>query len=344
MNLKVNQISWGIIGCGNVTEKKSGPAFNKVPNSRLVAVMRRDAAKAKDYAERHKVPKWYDNAYALINDPEINAVYVATPPAFHEEYVRLALKAGKYVYVEKPVTTSVASCKRMGEAEELFNGKLCVAHYRRALPYFIEIKKAIQQGLIGKVKLVKLTMFQPYKTELIAKTDYNWRVAPGISGGGLFFDLAPHQLDVLIWLLGDPLDYIGIAVNQAGLYDAEDTVIGTIKFPYDVLFTGNWCFTVPNNLKSDCCEIIGEKGLIKFEVFGKRFIIKTEDGIESFDFEHPEHIQQPMIEKVVDYFQGNGENPCSANEALKSIQVMEAFTNHRKEVMHTTADAGYHPR
>ncbi|MES2107949.1 MAG: Gfo/Idh/MocA family oxidoreductase [Bacteroidota bacterium] len=330
-----NSISWGIIGCGNVTEKKSGPAFNKVPNSKLLAVMRRDAAKAEDYAKRHGVPRWYDNAYALIHDPEVNAIYVATPPAFHEEYVIAALKAGKYVYVEKPVTTSVASCRRMIEAAETYKGKLCVAHYRRALPYFNAIKEALAKGLIGKVKLVNLTMFQPYQTKLIAKTDYNWRVVPGISGGGLFFDLAPHQLDILIWLLGDPVSYSGIAVNQAGLYEAEDTVTGNILFPHDVLFSGNWCFTMPDYLQEDNCEMIGEKGIITFPVFGNQFRITGANRTQTFDFVQPEHIQQPMIRKVVDYFLDEGDNPCAADEALRSLRVMETFTNHHKEIMQT---------
>lgn len=276
------------------------------------------------------MPKWYSQAEELIADPEINAIYVATPPANHEEYVIKALAQGKMVYVEKPVTTSVESCERMIEAERLYGGKLCVAHYRRALPYFNGIKEAIAQNQIGKVKLVKLTMFQPYRNDLIAKTEYNWRVVPELSGGGLFFDLAPHQLDILLWMLGEPVSYQGISANQAGLYEADDTVVGTIRFGEEVLFTGNWCFTVPGNLKHDCCEIIGEKGLIKFEMFGKRFVVKTEVGIESFDYEHPKHIQQPMITKVVDYFLGNGTNPCSATEALKSLKIMEAFQQNKE--------------
>jgi predicted dehydrogenase len=318
-------ISWGIIGCGNVTEVKSGPAFNKVGNSKLVAVMRRNAALAADYAARHKVSKWYSQAEELIADPEINAVYVATPPANHEEYVIKALEQGKMVYVEKPITVSVGSCERMIEAERIYGGKLCVAHYRRALPYFNSIKDTIDSGSIGKVKLVKLTMFQSYRNDLIAKTEYNWRVVPELSGGGLFFDLAPHQLDILLWMLGGPVSYSGMSINQSGLYEADDTVVGTIQLSNDVLFTGNWCFTVPYHLKQDCCEIIGEKGMVKFEMFGKRFIVKNQEGIESFDYEHPKHIQQPMIAKVVDYFLGNGPNPCSANDALKSLRVMEAF-------------------
>jgi predicted dehydrogenase len=137
-------ISWGIIGCGSVTELKSGPAFNKVAQSTLHAVMRRDAVKAADYAARHQVPCWYSDAAALINDPAINAVYIATPPKFHEEYAVAALEKGKAVYVEKPVAVSVAACKRMADALKANDGKLVVAHYRRGLPMFLKIKELVQ--------------------------------------------------------------------------------------------------------------------------------------------------------------------------------------------------------
>ncbi|HET7898336.1 MAG TPA: Gfo/Idh/MocA family oxidoreductase, partial [Flavisolibacter sp.] len=125
------KIRWGIIGCGDVTEVKSGPAFSKVPNSELVAVMRRDAAKAEDYARRHKVGKWYSDATALINDPDVNAIYVATPPLQHEDYTIQALKAGKPVYVEKPMAIDAAAAKRMVQAANETGTKLSVAHYRR---------------------------------------------------------------------------------------------------------------------------------------------------------------------------------------------------------------------
>ena len=109
-------INWGIIGCGDVTEVKSGPAFNKVPGSRLIAVMRRDAEKAADYASRHQVDRWYANANALIQDPDVNAIYIATPPDVHEQYALAAIKAGKPVYVEKPMALNFASAKNMALA------------------------------------------------------------------------------------------------------------------------------------------------------------------------------------------------------------------------------------
>src|SRR4026209_2163281 len=173
MNIK-ETVNWGIIGCGDVCEVKSGPAFNKVPDSKLVAVMRRNAAKAKDYAQRHGVSKFYDDADKLVNDPAVNAIYIATPPSSHELFTQMALKAGKPVYVEKPVTINTASCQRMMAMEKQYNNKVSVAHYRRGLPLFIKLKELITSGVIGNIKLIQLKTLQPLASKIITQTDDNW--------------------------------------------------------------------------------------------------------------------------------------------------------------------------
>ncbi len=325
-------ISWGIIGCGDVTEKKSGPAFNKVPHSKLTAVMRRDATKAADYALRHGVPKWYSNADDLINDPDINAVYIATPPSSHEEYTIAALKAGKSVYVEKPVTTDVASCRRMIKAATKYKTKLTIAHYRRALPLFLKVKDLIEKKTIGKLKLIRLNLLLPDQSKLITQTETNWRILPEVSGGGLFYDLAPHQIDIILFICGAAKKYYGLGLNQSNLYGAEDFVSGIIHFEEGSVFSGNWCFTMPECVKEDSCEIIGENGSIKFSFFENNpLLLKLKSGIDAFTFERPEHIQQTMIQKVVNYFLDEEENPCSIEEALKSLEIMERFA--RRDAM-----------
>ena len=318
-------ISWGIIGCGNVTENKSGPAFNKVNQSKLLAVMRRDAAKAADYALRHHVPKYYSDAFKLIHDKDINAVYIATPPKFHEEYAIAALQNGKSVYVEKPVTLNVDSCKRIMEAVKKYNGKLTVAHYRRALPMFLEIKKMIDQKLIGNIKTIQLNLFQPHDSSIIANSEINWRVIPEFSGGGLFFDLAPHQLDILIYIFDKAISYSGISVNQSKKYNAEDAVSGIIQFSDNITFNGNWNFSMPDFLREDTCKIIGDNGYLEFSFFGNEIKLVTDTIHEVFKFEHPQHIQQPMIQKAVNYFLGVEENPCSIQEATNSLAIMQSF-------------------
>jgi predicted dehydrogenase len=318
-------IRWGIIGCGDVTELKSGPAFNKVAGSSLVAVMRRNAEKAADYALRHGVPKWYADASALINDPDVNAVYVATPPDSHEAYAIQAMQAGKPVYVEKPMAIDRASCERMQEVSQATGVKLSVAHYRRELPKFLHIKQLLAEKKIGDIRTVRISMLQPDKSAMITQTKDNWRVDPAIAGAGLFYDLAPHQLDIIIYFFGTPTDAAGIGANQAGLYKAQDVVGGIMRFPGDILFTGQWCYTVAEEAREDLCEIVGSKGKISFPVFDHQLTIEMNGKKESIDFTPPQHIQQPMIEKVVQYFSDKGNNPCSPAEALVSMRVMEKF-------------------
>jgi predicted dehydrogenase len=322
-------IRWGIIGCGDVTEVKSGPAFNLVEDSALVAVMRRDAAKAADYARRHHVPRWYSDAEALLNDPEINAVYIATPPAFHKEYTLRALQKGLHVYLEKPVTLNAAEAREIVQAAASSSAKVSVAHYRRGLPAFRLVKELIAQGKIGEVRVVQLQLWQPSAPDLVAKVSENWRVQPHLSGGGYFHDLAPHQLDLMLYFFGNPAHSQGISLNQAGLYPADDLVCGQALFNNTIAFSGTWCFSATERETIDQCTIIGNTGSIRFSFFGPDATISVfseAEGNQEHYFGHPPHIQQPMIADVVDYFRGKGPNPCSAGEALTVMQLMDAFT------------------
>ncbi len=320
-----NMVSWGIIGCGNVTEFKSGPAFNKVANSSLVGVMRRDLEKAMDYAQRHQVPKWTNQAMDLINDPSISAIYIATPPKYHEEYAIAAMQAGKSVYVEKPMALDVASCYRMRDYAEQSGIKISIAHYRRALPMFLKVKNLIDEHAIGDIKMVNIRMMQPDQSVMIAKTTENWRVDPSISGGGIFFDLAPHQLDLVHYFFGKAQSCCGLATNQAGLYKAEDIVSGSMLLENNIIFNGIWCFTVPANFEEDLFEIIGSNGKISFPVFGNTIETDINGHKDQISFAKEPHIQQHMIEKVVQYFLGNQNNPCSASDAIQSMEMMEKF-------------------
>ncbi len=324
----MDTIKWGIIGCGDVTEIKSGPAFNKVNKSSLVAVMRRDAAKAKDYARRHNVPKWYADAGQLINDPEVNAIYVATPPSSHEEYAIAAIKAGKPVYVEKPMSVSSAAASNILNVAKENNVKLSVAHYRREQLLFKKVKELLVAKIIGEVRLVNLFCYKnPLTAEELSDPKVAWRVNTGIAGGGFFNDLAPHQLDLMLYFFGNVKNAFGIAANQAKQYDAEDIVSGTILFDNDIVFNGSWCFSVNENDEKDLCEIIGSEGKISFPVFEHRQItVAANDNIEIIPFEPLQHVQQPMIKKVVEYFLGQSPNPCSAEVGVEVMRLIEEFT------------------
>ncbi|HTL09148.1 MAG TPA: Gfo/Idh/MocA family oxidoreductase [Chitinophagaceae bacterium] len=323
----MEKIQWGIIGCGDVTEVKSGPAFNKVPDSMLQAVMRRDAAKAADYAKRHGVPCWYADAQALIDDPQVNAIYVATPPDTHEMYTLQALQAGKPVYVEKPMSTNSASAKKMWQAAEDIGIALAVAHYRKEQPRFKKIKALLLAQSIGNVRMVNLQLRQSPSAALLANPAAVWRVDPAIAGGGLFHDLSPHQLDLLQYFFGPPVKAEGFALNQSGLYAAPDFVSGRLLFANNIACIATWCFAGAKNEDEDLVEIIGNEGSIRFATFSSHHFTLTRRGVaKTFSFDELAHVQQPMIAAVVQYFLGRGPNPSSAADAVVTMEIIDAFT------------------
>ena len=318
----MEKICWGIIGCGNVTEVKSGPAFNKVEHSSLIAVSRRDPDKLADYVKRHDIPLSFTNALDLIQSEKINALYIATPPNVREAYAIEAMQLGKPVYLEKPMALNLAACKRLKAVSEKLGIKLSVAHYRRNLPLFMEVKNILEQGDIGAVKEVQITMLK--KTDKAAKDPSNWRVDPSIAGGGYFYDLAPHQIDLVFYFFGKPKSFSGISTNKAGLYKAEDFVQGTIELENGIVCKGLWDFSI-NGEEKDEFLIIGEKGTIRFPVFGLFIEMEINGNTNTIHFEAPKHNQQNHIQAVVNYFLDKGKNPCSAEDAILSMEVMEAF-------------------
>ena len=324
----MDKVKWGIIGCGDVTELKSGPAFSKIKDSELVAVMRRDAAKAKDYAERHNVAKCYSDAALLINDPEVNAIYIATPPSTHQKFTLAALAAGKSVYVEKPMALNYVEASSMALSATEANTKLVVAHYRREQPFFKKIKQLLNDKVIGESKLVNLQFYKKALTPIALEDSGNrWRVDPEISGGGLFHDLAPHQLDLMHYFFGDAEVVCGFAVNQGGLYSADDTVSGNILFKNGVVFNGVWSFGLSEIDEKDTCEIIGTNGKISFSVFdGHTITVTANYKTNTFTFDKLQHVQQPMIEKVVAYFLGLSVNPCSGDDGAVIMKWMDIMT------------------
>ncbi len=317
-------IRWGIIGCGNVTEVKSGPGFQRAEHSQLVAVMRRDGQKARDYAERHGVPRWYDDASRLIRDPQVDVVYVATPPSTHADYAIQATRAGKPVYVEKPMARTADECRQMIAACREAGVPLFVAYYRRALPRFLKIRELLQQEAIGQVRFVTIALCSA--PNAYDPNHLPWRVVPDIAGAGLFLDLASHTLDILDFLLGPVVEAKGMAANQAGLYPAEDCVAATLSFPGAVLGTGIWCFTAYGGRSADMNEIVGSRGKLRFSTFGAEPIeLHTGDGVTLHQTDTPAHIQQPLIQTVVNALNGVAPCPSTGETASRTTEVMDAI-------------------
>ena len=256
------EIRWGFIGCGEVTEKKSGPAFSLIPGSSVYAVMSRSKEKAQSYAERHNIPLWYTDAQQLINDPNINAIYIATPPSSHATYAIMAMKSGKPVYVEKPLASSYYDCQRIDRMSEKTHVPCFVAYYRRYLPYFLKVKELLKNGAIGNVISVQIRFACPPRDLDYNATSLPWRVQRDIAGGGYFYDLAPHQIDLLQELFGPIVHASGFSTNRGGLYETEDSVSAAFQFADGLTGSGSWCFVSHDSARTDRIELIGDKGQI----------------------------------------------------------------------------------
>ncbi len=314
-------IRWGIIGCGDVTEKKSGPGFQKANGSTLVAVMRRSGEKARDYAERHGVPKWYDDADALINDPDVDAVSIATPPGTHLYYALKVCAAGKPAYVEKPLARNMTEAAHMVDAFEQAGVKLFAAYYRRALPRFVKTKELIEGGAIGTLTGVAYR----YVSGADARIDPErlpWRLDAKESGGGLFMDLGCHTLDVIDFIAGPLSDVAGTAANATRRIDVENSVAMSFAVGGGIPGTAQWNFATIGS--EDLIEFHGSRGRIALSTFGDEPVrLITEKGTETFELPNPVHVQQPLIQSIVDELLGRGICPSTGSSALRTAVVMD---------------------
>ncbi|TWT20173.1 Gfo/Idh/MocA family oxidoreductase [Luteimonas marina] len=316
-------LRWGIVGCGDVTEVKSGPALQQARGSSLAAVMRRDGRKAQDYARRHGVPRWYDDADALIHDPGVDAVYVATPPSTHAQYAIAAMRAGKPVYVEKPMALDAGECEAMLEASRATGMPLFVAYYRRALPRFLKVRELLAAGAIGTPRRVRVVLHRPLDPRYTDGAALPWRVRPEVAGGGLFVDLGSHALDLLDFLFGPIVDVSGRAASVSGAYPAEDTVAMAFAFDGGVRGEGDWCFC--SDARRDEVEISGDRGLLRFATFDEVPVeLEGADGTQRFDIANPQHIQLPLVETLVAELRGEGRCPSTGMSGARTTRIIDA--------------------
>ncbi len=320
-------IHWGMIGCGDVTERKSAPSFNKIPGSKLVSVGSRTPEKADDYARRHGIPICHKDPFGVIHDPEVDIVYIATPPGPHLEYALECIKAGKPVYIEKPMARTFAECQVINQAAGREGIPIYVAYYRRALPYFKKVKEIVDSGQLGKILQINMQQYFPARQEDHGGTNLPWRLVPEVSGGGYFHDMGCHALDILFYIFGDPVKIKGSISNLGGFYKVPDTIGAVLTLPGNLIATGSWSFVIPDSYQKDLLEVSGEKGKLKFSIFSfKPITLLTGEKEESIDITPPEHIQMPLIQSIVDELSGKGACPSTGKTAAVTSLVMDRIS------------------
>ncbi len=323
-------IRWGMIGCGNVTELKSGPALQMAEGSELVMVASRRRNEVADWAKRHGVARWTDDAASLIADPEVDAVYIATTPDSHRSYTEQAAAAGKPVFCEKPMACTLADAHAMKQACARAGVPLYTAYYRRALPRFLKVKEWLEAGRIGTPLSVTMALalrpeshpVAPVTRVMAARGQIPWRFRPEIGGGGNFADMGTHMLDLMDFYLAPFAQVEGRAVNRAGFYEAEDTVTASFELENGVIGTGQWCAVAGVN--RDLTEIVGTEGAIRYATFDSQVLeLETREGLETADIPIPSHAHLPIVQAVTDALRGRGTAPSDAENGIRALGVQE---------------------
>ena len=315
-------LRWGIIGCGDVTEIKSGPAYKLTDGFKLSAVMRRNYDKLQDYAKRHNINKSYTDATELINDDEIDAVYIATPPDTHMYYALKVAEAGKPCCIEKPLSPSYKESLTISNYFKSKNIPLFVAYYRRSLPRFKQVKTWIKNNNIGDIRHINWQL-NCAPNELDLSGNYNWRTDEKVAEGGYFEDLASHGIDLFTFLLGDIKEVSGVSLNQQKLYLAKDAFSACWLHKGNITGSGSWNFGCDRNL--DRVEIFGSKGEIQFSLFEEHpLILDSIDKQEEIFIKNPTNVQLYHVENMKrQLFEDNYTHPSTGLTATHTSWVMD---------------------
>jgi 1,5-anhydro-D-fructose reductase (1,5-anhydro-D-mannitol-forming) len=312
-------VRWGMIGCGAVAEVKAGPGFQKAEGSALVAVASRDASKAREYAHRHGVPRAHATAADLIADPDVDAIYIATPPSSHCALALAVADARKPCLVEKPMALNHAECLRMIAAFERARVPLWVAYYRRALPRYLLVRDLLNDQAIGRVTSAQIEVFEPIAS---AERAQSWRFDASVAGGGLLFDMGSHTVDMIDFLVG-PIDAIdAVAVNTAGVYPVEDVITAVFRAGGTVCGIGVWNFNADRSF--DRVRLVGTTGTIAFPMFGDGDVeLLARDRHQRYPVANPPHVHQPLIQTIVDALRGRGRCESPAASGARASAVLE---------------------
>ena len=320
----MTEVKWAMIGCGDVTEIKSGPGLYKSENLLLLGVFNRHKEKTLDYVKRHKIEKAYGSVDELLDDPQVDAVYIATPPDSHKDYAIRCLEAGKIPYIEKPLANSYKEALEIKTLADKLNIPVFVAFYRRGLEKFIQIKKLLDQNTLGKIVLVNVKHFMKADISEKNRETLPWRVKPEISGGGKFLDMGTHMLDCLIWFFGEMEMLDGIVENRGGYYDADDTVLANFKFKNGIVGNGTWSYVAEHQINE--VEIIGEKGRIVYDGLSVKDFTLFMNGEEAvFTYDSPEHISMPYQQAIITELTGGEKSFANFYEAVNLVKMTDGL-------------------
>ncbi len=314
------EVLWGLTGCGDIAEKRVVKAIQDSANAKLVGCVRRNAERLAEFQSRHAIPKGYPNYRDLVNDPELDAVYVATPVWLHCSQTTKAAEKGKHVLCEKPMAMNPQECRRMMDACRSNGVKLGVAYYRRFYPTVRKMKEILRQGLIGEPILVRSTLVE--HARLPDGDNPGWRFVLKQGGGGLLMDMASHRLDLLAMLFGRPESVAGFTDTRTCPIEVEDTGSLIIRFAggLHALVFASHCVKPPR----DDFEILGSRGCLRAAPLNGDRLEMVGHRTETFLVPKADNVHQPLVEDFNGAVMEDRQPAVPGEEGIQASLLLEA--------------------
>ena len=320
-------VRWGIVGCGDVAEHKGGPALYHARGSQLVAVMSRTEARAASFARRHGAKRHYTRFEDLLNDGEVDAVYVATPPHVHAQQAIACARAGKHVLCEKPMALTLAECDEMIRVADECGVQLMVAYYRRLFPAVLRIKELIEGGRIGRPTKIRAETASCYTPPPDGSSP--WRVDPATAGGGFLWDIGSHRIDLMTYLLGDVIEVAAFVDTVAFDVKVDDSASLILRFAGAAHGVGVFHWNVSHG--GDEIEVGGTGGRVVCDLNRHVVTLTADGGIETWTLSPPDIMHLAIVEDFVHAISEGRENCVSGREGRKANAILEAAERSSRE-------------
>jgi len=308
-------IGIAILGTGRIVETGYIEALAEVEETTAVAVLSRDQARAESFAAANGIANAYSDLDALLADPAVDAVIVATPDLTHEAQVIAAARAGKHILCEKPMSTTPASCAPMAEAVRAAGVTFAMGYDNRFNPGIRRIKELIESDVIGPVRLTNA-----FVTTAVSNPD-GWRAKGEQSRYWAMSATSTHIIDIYRWFFGEPTDVCGLFLSP--VYHSDKDEIATVTLYYrDRLMAGLTAAAVLP--EGNRIEFYGEKGTIVGErCFGR----KNPEAIITVNGK-PKSVPQPdpfaaEIRDFVEAIEGKHQPLATLEDGLRNVEIMD---------------------
>lgn len=316
-------IRWGLVGCGDIAAKRVAAALREAPGSTLLAVARRRAELAAEFAQGHGASRSFADWRDLVCDGEVDAVYLATPVRLHLEQAVAAAEAGKHVLCEKPMALDVAGCERMIAAAHAGGVRLGIAYYRHHYPVIARLRQLLASGEIGQPVMAQVQAFDLF--DPAPDHPRAWLLDKAQSGGGPMADFGCHRIEILLDLLGPLAEAHGFPSKvRFEARGVEDTCVAHLCFRSGaeaVLAVTHAAFE-----PRDRVEVFGSHGSAHVDVLNEGVLrIVTAAGTREERHPPPGNLHQPLVEDFVRAIHDGREPTVTGDMGLEVSRALAAI-------------------